>query len=60
VGGRLLAAMEKAGRSVHCLALERSDYRRFRRSGVRELRDFFAEVEVIIASPGSAWYLCRT
>jgi SAM-dependent methyltransferase len=40
--------------------LERSDYRRFRRSGVRELRDFFAEVEVIIASPGSAWYLCRT
>jgi hypothetical protein len=52
--------MEKAGRSVHCLALERSDYRRFRRSGVRELRDFFAEVEVIVASPGSAWYLCRT
>lgn len=41
-------------------ALERSDYRRFRRSGVRELRDFFAEVEVIIASPGSAWYLCRS
>lgn len=41
-------------------ALERSDYRRFRRSGVRELRDFFAEIEVIIASPGSAWYLCRS
>jgi SAM-dependent methyltransferase len=41
-------------------ALERSDYRRFRRSGVGEMQEFFAEVEVMVASPGSAWYLCRT
>jgi SAM-dependent methyltransferase len=41
-------------------ALERSDYRRFRRSGLGELRGLFAEVEVLAASPGSAWYLCRS
>jgi SAM-dependent methyltransferase len=41
-------------------ALERSDYRRFRRSGVRELLEFFAEVEVLVASAGTAWYLCRS
>jgi ubiquinone/menaquinone biosynthesis C-methylase UbiE len=40
-------------------ALERSDYRRFRRSGLRELRDLFAAVEVILTPTGSAWYLCR-
>jgi ubiquinone/menaquinone biosynthesis C-methylase UbiE len=40
-------------------ALERSDYRRFRRSGVRELQDLFAAVEVISTPKGSAWYLCR-
>lgn len=40
-------------------ALERSDYRRFRRSGLRELRRAIAEVEVIPAAPGSAWYVCR-
>jgi SAM-dependent methyltransferase len=40
-------------------ALERSDYRHFRRSGLRELRRAFAEVEVIAAAPGSAWYVCR-
>jgi ubiquinone/menaquinone biosynthesis C-methylase UbiE len=39
--------------------LERSDYRRFRRSGVRELQEFFVEVAVIMTSSGSAWYLCR-
>jgi thioester reductase-like protein len=60
VGGRLLAALEQSERSVRCLALERSDYRRFRRSGAGEMREFFAEVEVIVASPGFAWYLCRT
>jgi SAM-dependent methyltransferase len=40
-------------------ALERSDYRRFRRRGELELRNHFTEVEVIPASTGSAWYLCR-
>jgi SAM-dependent methyltransferase len=40
-------------------ALERSDYRRFRRSVAGELREFFVEVEVFRASKGSAWYLCR-
>lgn len=41
-------------------ALERSDYRRFRRNGLLELRKIFATVEVVSASPGSAWYLCRS
>ena len=41
-------------------ALERSDYQRFRRSGVRELQDLFTAVEVIITPTGSAWYLCRS
>jgi hypothetical protein len=40
-------------------ALERSDYRRFRRDGLRELGEVFSEVEVIPAGPGTAWYLCR-
>jgi SAM-dependent methyltransferase len=41
-------------------ALECSDYRRFRRSGLRELQDLFAAVELIITPTGSAWYLCRS
>ncbi|OHD25742.1 MAG: hypothetical protein A2V99_02075 [Spirochaetes bacterium RBG_16_67_19] len=41
-------------------ALERSDYRRFRRRGKRELQSVFAEVEVLVTPSGSAWYLCRT
>jgi ubiquinone/menaquinone biosynthesis C-methylase UbiE len=40
-------------------ALERSDYRRFRRSGLGELRESFAQVEVLLGATGSAWYLCR-
>jgi SAM-dependent methyltransferase len=40
-------------------ALERSDYRRFRRSGVSELREAFPEVGVFGGLKGSAWYLCR-
>ena len=40
-------------------ALERSDFRRFRRSGVGELQESFAEVEVLSGATGSAWYLCR-
>jgi ubiquinone/menaquinone biosynthesis C-methylase UbiE len=40
--------------------LERSDYRRFRLRVVRELQEFFDEVEVIATSPDSAWYLCRS
>ena len=40
-------------------ALERSDYRRFRRVAVRELRGVFQEVAVIPTRSGSAWYLCR-
>ena len=40
-------------------ALERSDYRRFRRSVARELRESFAQVEVLLGPKGSAWYLCR-
>jgi SAM-dependent methyltransferase len=40
--------------------LERSDYRRFRLSVVRELRELFTEVEVIANSADSAWYLCRS
>jgi SAM-dependent methyltransferase len=40
-------------------ALEGSDYRRFRRRGLKELREHFAEVKVLRASTGSAWYLCR-
>lgn len=39
--------------------LEGSDYRRFRRRGVAELREHFAGVEVLRPSAGSAWYLCR-
>lgn len=39
--------------------LERSDYRRFRRGGVREMRELFTTVELLPASTGSAWYLCR-
>jgi ubiquinone/menaquinone biosynthesis C-methylase UbiE len=41
-------------------ALERSDYRRFRRSVAGELRESFARVEVLLGAKGSAWYLCRT
>jgi len=41
-------------------ALERSDYRRFRRSGLRELRAVFARVEVLPTAPGSAGYVCRS
>jgi ubiquinone/menaquinone biosynthesis C-methylase UbiE len=41
-------------------ALERSDYRRFRRTGLGELREVFPEVEVMPASSGSAWYLCAS
>lgn len=40
-------------------ALERSDYRRFRRSVTGELRECFARVEVLLEAKGSAWYLCR-
>jgi len=40
-------------------ALERSDYRRFRRSVAGELRESFAQVEVLPGAKGSAWYLCR-
>ncbi len=41
-------------------ALEHSDYRRFRRVGMRELQGSFRRVGVVPASPGSAWYLCAT
>jgi SAM-dependent methyltransferase len=40
-------------------ALERSDYRRFRRQGLREMRDLFATVEVIYIGRNLAWYICR-
>ena len=39
--------------------LERSDYRCFRRRGLEELRWVFSGAEVVAASRGSAWYLCR-
>jgi SAM-dependent methyltransferase len=38
-------------------ALERSDYRRFRRAGLAELRESFAEVRVVAGPKGSSWYL---
>lgn len=39
--------------------LERSDYHRFVRTGLREMRSVFGSVEVIPIGPGSAWYVCR-
>jgi SAM-dependent methyltransferase len=39
--------------------LERSDYRRFVRTGLREIRGVFASVEVVTVGIGSAWYVCR-
>jgi SAM-dependent methyltransferase len=45
---------------VHVLeALERSDYHRFVRTGLREMRGVFASVEVIPVGPDSVWYVCR-
>jgi hypothetical protein len=40
-------------------ALEGSDYRRFRRAGVAELQEVFAEVRVFEGPKGSSWYLCH-
>ena len=40
-------------------ALEHSDYRRFRRNGLEEMRACFASAEILPSAPGSAWYLCR-
>ena len=39
--------------------LERSDYRRFIRTGAGEMRHVFSSVEVIPVDVGSAWYVCR-
>lgn len=39
--------------------LERSDYRRFVRTGATEMRRVFASVEVFAVDVGSAWYVCR-
>ncbi len=39
--------------------LERSDYRRFIRIAVQEMRRTFASVEVFPVDIGSAWYVCR-
>jgi len=39
--------------------LERSDYHRFVRTGLREMRGVFASVEVVAVATGSAWYVCR-
>ena len=39
--------------------LERSDYHRFIRTGLQEMRDAFASVEVVPVGPSSAWYVCR-
>jgi SAM-dependent methyltransferase len=39
--------------------LERSDYRRFIRTGAVEMRNVFASVAVITVDIGSAWYVCR-
>ncbi|OHD69848.1 MAG: hypothetical protein A2177_03960 [Spirochaetes bacterium RBG_13_68_11] len=38
--------------------LEQSDYRRFIRTGVREMQRAFASVEVFVVDIGSAWYVC--
>jgi SAM-dependent methyltransferase len=39
--------------------LERSDYRRFIRTGAREMRRVFGSVAVVRVDVGSAWYVCR-
>jgi SAM-dependent methyltransferase len=39
--------------------LERSDYRRFIRTGAADMRRVFASVEVFMVDIGSAWYVCR-
>jgi ubiquinone/menaquinone biosynthesis C-methylase UbiE len=39
--------------------LEGSDYRRFVRTGVAEMRRVFDSVEVFMIDIGSAWYVCR-
>jgi SAM-dependent methyltransferase len=39
--------------------LERSDYRRFIRTGGAEMRRVFASVEISLVGTGSAWYVCR-
>lgn len=39
--------------------LERSDYHRFVRTGLREMRGVFVSVEVVPVGTGSAWYVCR-
>jgi len=39
--------------------LERSDFHRFVRTGLREMRGVFASVEVVTVATGSAWYVCR-
>jgi hypothetical protein len=39
--------------------LERSDYRRFIRTGTAEMQLAFDSVEVVLVDIGSAWYVCR-
>jgi ubiquinone/menaquinone biosynthesis C-methylase UbiE len=39
--------------------LEGSDYRRFVRTAVAEMRRVFESVEVFLIDIGSAWYVCR-
>jgi hypothetical protein len=39
--------------------LERSDYRRFVRTGAEGMRRIFSSVEVVPVDLGSAWYVCR-
>jgi ubiquinone/menaquinone biosynthesis C-methylase UbiE len=39
--------------------LEGSDYRRFVRTGVAEMRRVFDSVETFMIGVGSAWYVCR-
>jgi len=45
---------------VHVIeTLEGSDYRRFVRTGAREMRRVFGSVAVVPVDVGSAWYVCR-
>lgn len=48
-----------ASRAGFLETLERSDYHRFVRTGLREMRGVFASVEVASVAAGSAWYVCR-